>query len=313
MTRRLALLLIILAAVIGACEDPFVDPFVNDDRWFTVWGWIDPDAPFQEVRVIPVTRTSPVITGTDDRNAEINARVFSLNRRTGVETEWQHRLRQLDDGTFGHVFRSDEFVRPGDSLRLEVRRSDGPVTWAETVVPAPAPLDLADVGLVYEDTDGHLKQDILLRRVERPWTIRVLYRVEGDLLGKWYAPVEYRQSGRPDGNGNWIFTVDLTADQAKIRADIRAAVEAGAVPRPEIGEIPAAGLNRMNVGVIELAEGWDLPAGAFDEEIYAFPDVLTNVVNGYGYWGSGARSANQWVVPEEVSRRLGWPVWFPPM
>lgn len=307
MMRRLFILAIGLFALSTGCDDPFIDPFANDDRWFTVWGWVDPDAPRQEVRVIPVTRRPSIITGTSDNNSEINARVFSINLDSGIETEWDHRLATLEDGTFGHVFSADLFVRPDDSLRLEVRRSDGKVTWAETRVPRPAPIDPDEVGPVYEAEDGHLMQDILLRDVERPWSVRVLYRVEGSLLGKWYTAVEYRQSGHSDGQGNWIFTVDLTTDQEKIRADIKAAVEAGAVPRPEIGEIPSAGLNRMNVGVLELGEGWDLPSGEFDDEIFAFPDALTNVVNGYGYWGSGSRSTNQWIVPDSVSRRLGWP------
>ncbi len=312
MMRRLCFLTFVLVALSAGCDDPFVDPFANDDRWFTVWGWIDPDAPVQEVRVIPVTRRPAVITGTGDQNSDINARVFSIDLASGIETEWHHRLAPLSDGTYGHVFSADLFVRPMDSLRLEVRRSDGKISWAQTRVPAPAPIEVDDIGQVYESDTGHLLQDILLRNVERPWSLRVLYRVEGPLLGKWYTAVEYRQSGRSDGQGNWVFTVDLTADQQKIRADIKAAVDAGVVPRPEIGEIPAAGLNRMNVGVLELGEGWDLPSGDFDEEVYAFPDALTNVVNGYGYWGAGARTTNQWIVPDSVSSRLGWSWWSPP-
>jgi len=307
MRRLLTILLVGLVAVVAACEDPFVDPFSNEDRWFTVWGWIDPDAPLQEVRVIPVTRRSSVITSPNDPNAAINARVFSTNLASGQTTEWDHRLVELEDGTYGHVFSAELFTRPGDSLRLEVRRSDGPVTWAEMEVPLPAPIALDDIGEPYLGESGHVLQDMLLRDVERPWSIRVTYRVEGGLLGKWFKTVNYGHSGRPDGQGNWIFTADLTADQAAIRADILAAVEAGAVPRPEVGEIPSAGLNRMNVGVLELQEGWDLPAGEYDEEIYAFPDALTNVVNGYGYWGSGARSSQQWEVDSSLSRQLGWP------
>jgi hypothetical protein len=307
MMRCLLFLVAGLTALAAGCDDPFIDPFANEDRWFTVWGWIDPDAARQEVRIIPVTRRPSTITSPDDMNAAVNARVFSIDLGSGAETEWAYRLAQLDDGTYGHVFSASLFVRPADSLRLEVRRSDGRVTWAETVVPTPTPISLGDIGVVYEAENGHLLQDILVRGVERPWSLRVTYRVVGSLIDKWFKTVDYGRSGRSDGQGNWIFTVDLTADQEAIREDIRAAVEAGAVPRPEFGDIPDAGLNRMNVGVLELAETWDLPFGEYDDEVYAFPDALTNVVNGYGYWGSGSRVSQQWEVDSMLSRRLGWP------
>lgn len=305
MIRRILALLAVLAAVPG-CDDPFIDPFVNDGRYFTVWGWLDPESDRQEVRVIPVTRWSPEIRSETDPNATLDARVFFMDLNLETESEWAYRRARLDDGTLAHVYSGIVDVRPSGRYRLEVRRSDGRTAWAETSTPADYEIEGVQRGEPYLGADGHLRQDVTLRGVASPWDLTVTYLAEGGDK-KRSVWIDYGRVGGRDANGDWTFTVDLTADQVAVRADVEEGIENGEVPGPdENGNGVPFGLTQMGLRMTVLNEAWDLPAGPIDDETFSRPDILTNVANGYGFWGAAIRHTEQWGVATELSLRLGW-------
>ena len=131
MTRLLSWVPFVVAGVFfSSCEDSFIDPFANDSKYFTLYGYLDESKNFQPgtlhaVRVIPITRSSQVIENPDDSNARIDAEVFSIDLETGQEVRWGYTLEELADGTYGHLFQTRFFVNAGNTYRLEVRRSDG--------------------------------------------------------------------------------------------------------------------------------------------------------------------------------------------
>ena len=102
MMRRFALLpsvaLVLAAVTLSACETT-VDPFIEDDRFYTVFGYLDTATDLQAVRVIALGR---VIGST---SGEIDGAVSSTEIETGVVTEWYPELITFADSSVGSVFR----------------------------------------------------------------------------------------------------------------------------------------------------------------------------------------------------------------
>ncbi|MFB3133259.1 MAG: DUF4249 family protein, partial [Rhodothermales bacterium] len=134
--KILSLMLMIgLLLATAACDDAFIDPFDNDERYYTIYGFLDVRQTEHAVRVIPVTRFPERITTTTDPQSSIDATVTSTDLHTGATIIWRHSLDKLSDGTYGHIYRATFIVQTGRTYRLEVQRSDGKTASAETRVP----------------------------------------------------------------------------------------------------------------------------------------------------------------------------------
>ena len=66
------------------------------------------------------------------------------------------------------------------------------------------------------------------------------------------------------------------------------------------------GLTHTGLQIRMLDSGWDPPGGIFDPEILAQPGALSNVENGYGYFGSVGLYIQEWNI-EHLSTVLGYP------
>ena len=60
---RSILWIFLVSLTLSGCDDTFLDPFENEQRYFTVYGFLDPLQARQTVRVIPVTRFAEDISG----------------------------------------------------------------------------------------------------------------------------------------------------------------------------------------------------------------------------------------------------------
>ena len=79
-TRLPTLFFLIIVASTTGCDQTALDPFDNDERYFTVWGYLDELETQHSVRVVPVTRFPENILTTHDDQSFLDAKVFS----TGV-------------------------------------------------------------------------------------------------------------------------------------------------------------------------------------------------------------------------------------
>ncbi len=292
---RTALVGLLLA--IAACGDAFIDPFDNDDRYYTIYGFIDETKNFEPgaehaVRVIALSRFPERITSPTDDQATIDAVVTSIDVRTGQRITWQHTLEKLDNDTFAHIFRTRFFVRSGGTYRLEVRRSDGTTATAETKVPSTGGIE-ATIGTPHVDpASGVITQEIHLTRVPSPWNIDVVYRVGSDFAATPF-PLSYGRVGTPTNDGGWRFTVNITEDLGRLSRILGTPVSAI--------QLPTMGLK------IRLLDGrWTPPEGLFDPEVLAQPGTLSNVENGYGFWGSIGLYQHDWNISDELRGLLGF-------
>ena len=290
-------LLIGLLMATTACDDTFIDPFDNNDRFFTIYGFIDEAKNFEpgaehSVRVIPITRFPERIESPSDDQATIDAVVTSIEVQTGMEQRWAHSLEKLSDGTYAHIFRAAFFLQRGQTYRLEVRRSDGATASAETRVPSPRGIE-ATIGPPQVDPEtGTITQDVHLTNTPSPWDIDVIYRVGTDFTATPY-PLPYGRAGTPTEDGGWRFTIDITEDRKRLSTLL--GLEAANIRFPN-----------MALQIRLLDDQWTPPEGVFDPEVLAQPGVLSNVENGYGFWGSIGLYQHNWRVSDELRGLLGF-------
>ena len=289
--NRFHFLALAVVLLVSGCEDPFVDPFVSG-RHFTVYGFLSPFESEHSVRVIPVRRFPEDIDARDAPQSEIDAEVTSTNLNTGQVTRWRHALLRLDDGSFGHVFSAGFIVERGITYRLTVSRSDGAQSVAETTVPAA----LTAEELPSEIRGDTVTQVIRWKNVPKVDDVNILYCAAPLGLTGCYDGddghgllIAYGEVGRRVGN-DWEVPVQLSRDLSFLR-------EIAGLPQDDVLQ-----LNSFQMRVLGLDDKWTIYD---DPEEFAQPNALTNVENGFGYWGSVGNGLLEWVPDPAALDRLG--------
>ena len=301
--KRFLIITVMLSAVFlwQGCSDTIIDPFSNDGRYYTIYGFLDALETEHTVRVIPVTRHAERIASSSDAQAEIDAQVFSTDLRTGVRREWTHRLIQLEDGSYGHIFNSQFIVRPLRTYRLEVVRSDGKMATAETTVPYISDAALFEKGPeVFSADSTELYQDIYIPRIASPWEIQGIYLWGGGGTINRRVYVQHGRSGYRTADGGWQMRLTISEDQTVVRENIQWSIDTG-----DITESTLVGITAVGVQLRILDQDWDPPAGVFDPEILSTPGSFSNVTNGYGRFGSVGLYIQEWNA-EHLSVALGY-------
>ncbi len=278
------------------CEET-VEPFTNTDRYFTIYGFLDPSVDVQYLRVTPIRQlVDPPPPGP------IDAEVMITELETGRTIAWEDSLITFEDGTSGHVFLGRFRPLHSYTYRIEVQRSDGIITSAETQVP---PFIQADVSTPSTSTLGNgivrVRQQVDWNGIDfTPFRIQVWYRFGGIQPGSAFrdVPVTYSDEslGRFDEN-RWTITVDLTEDQNFLREEL-------GFPGNQAFPLILYGIG-MQVTVPDAQ--WRPPNDVFDPEILIQPGTLSNVDKGFGFFGSVAQLNAEWTLSEETARLLGYP------
>lgn len=291
------LLFLVLASVAAGCSgDTFIDPFDNDQRYFTLYGYLDELTQQHQLRVIPIQRTADDIVIPSEEQT-LNATVRTIDLATGQEYAWQYRLEPLADNTFAHVFESSFPIRQERTYRLEIERSDGVVTWAETTVPSTRTFPTVERSAVV-DENGVISQEVIVPGASRPWGINVVYYLAEDLCNHPAVKVPYERVATRVGEGQWGFTINLSDDSPGVQS--RGINDFFCNP----DFLP---LRFMGIEYRQLDAQWDLNADVLDPADFTQPDAQSNVVNGYGFFGSMAYYIDRFDVTQELSDQLGFP------
>ncbi|GAB5520635.1 MAG: hypothetical protein RhofKO_28860 [Rhodothermales bacterium] len=308
LSRELGVL-ILVGLVLAGCSSTELNPFENEDRYFTIWGYLDAEAETQYIRIAPVRRSPEQIDSPDDAQATLDAKVYMIEVDTGREFQWQKSLQRTDDGSgrYVHVFESHFRPFQGSTYRLEVTRSDGVRATTEVTVPDVRSEDFpVEYGEVYEGEDGQLYQDMLIRGIRSPGRMMMVYYAsigtrennEDIAIGVPYELVE----GEMDADG-WRFTAHLTEDVPEIEAEAIYLTEAVLKLTNTV-----FGVRLYAVGVyLQMPDAdWVLPSDLDTPEVLAQPH-FSNITNGYGYLGATGAYRYQWGVTEQ----LGWDMGLP--
>ena len=198
MSAAFSPLFLLLSTLLSGCNDTFIDPFENEDRFFTVYGFLDLLETEHTIRVVPVTRTPEEILGPAEPKAFLDAVVTSTDRTTGVVTSWKHALEKLEDG---QIFRAKFLVQPSRRYRLEVVRSDGVTTTAETTIPYFSDNTLMEIDpMVFSEDSTVVTQHLQITEIASPWDIQVVYRYWGGINARQLS-VPYGRTGTRTKDG----------------------------------------------------------------------------------------------------------------
>jgi hypothetical protein len=279
----LAAAFIVTTVATGGCDDAFTDPFV-EGRHFTIYGFLNAFDVEHFVRVSAVRRFPEDIQTPSSHHAEIDARVTSTDLSTGQQHLWSHRLSQFADGSYGHVFSAAFLVHKGHRYELVVTRSDEAVSTAETTVPSLRNWSVAPTEIQGDTTT----QIITWPGVSTPDDIDILYcaKPTGNLACSLVI-VPYGRRGRRTEEG-WEVKILLSRDLLFVRQ------------QGGFGDAILLELAPVEMRFTALDEKWILPEGQFAPTELAQPDALTNVENGFGFWGSVSRSSANWTPEPEA-------------
>ncbi len=277
----------VVAIMLSGCDES-VDPFIESDRYFSLFGTLDMNADTQWVRVVPIDTT---IFGMGAET--IDAVVSSTDLATRTLTTWRDSLFEFRDGSLGHVFYAPLRVQPGHIYRIDVDRSDGARSTAETEVPE---LPTATVGsvtrVVFSNGSIELTVPVSWAGVERPPArVETWYRF-GTTPRSNFEDLRFAYpsaDGSPDPG--WQIVARLSSDRDDILEQI----------------IPANFyFFGMGMRIVVFDEKFSPPGGVFDPDILSQPGSFSNVENGFGFVGSIGRFDVQWVLDDQTALDLGY-------
>jgi hypothetical protein len=291
----------LLLVLLAGCDDTLIDPFDNEERYFTVYGFLDLLETEHTLRVVPITRFAENIDSDEGGRGAIDAAVFTTDMTSGERREWTHHYTRLEDGTWGHIFKARFLVRPGRRYRLEVVRSDGKMATAETTVPYFSESTLIEKGpVVFEQDSTYIYQDVTIPEVSSPWDVTLIYMWSAYPINRRML-IPYGRPGYREPEGGWTMRINLSDDQVAVKEHVRDSFARGIPP-----DATTYALTAMGVQVRVLDAKWDPPGGVFDPEVLAQPGAMSNVEHGYGFFGSIGIYAEEWNIAE-YSDALGHP------
>ena len=208
---RFVPVLLFCALMLAACSDAF-DPFVESDRTFALYGFLDARQDTQYVRV-------QAITEQEEPGSTVAARVTSTDLVTEETIAWQDSLVRLDDGELGTAFFAVFRPEAGRMYRIEATRPDDPGAASEVVVmlPAEPPLQTAEPEVI----GGAVAQRLTLPGDLRPENVRVAYTVQRVEVGSDPIGFSFERNAQPVvGGGAFDVLVPLSRDAQVIRSTL---------------------------------------------------------------------------------------------
>jgi hypothetical protein len=289
--RSLIVLSITIAFLVG-CEDG-VSPSLGIEHPYTLWGIINPQQDTQAVRVFEIQETIQLV-----RSDPIDVVITSTHLQTGTQLVWKDSVIQLPDGDYRHVYWAPLSANAGDTFLLEARRSDGATSSAQTTVPPPVTLEILEPNPLMA-RDIKLPIFITGNPPNLP-RIDLEYRFLADLEDGtivWTEPVVISYSGRAEpASGGWSLDVRLSEDLISILRKLR---------DNEV-RYDRVILREMELRVHVGDEKWRSPIGFFDSDFLVEPGTLSNVENGFGFFGSGYMESIQWRPSDIMLARAGF-------
>ena len=281
-----AFFLLVLTACLTGCDSTEVDPFENDGRYYTVYGFLDPFSVEQELRVVPIRRTLENITSVSDPQASIDAFVTTTELETQQEIVWRHTLTEVvgPDSQYVHIYRALFNPLEGRTYALRVARANGNAATAQTTVPAVNRYEAT----LHDITPDSLILDILVPDIEQIWNVTVNFT----LLGGGVVRIDLGRPGTPTADG-WRYQINLIDAYRELSNRLNGD------PNGQVR------LEFYGVQTTLMPPDWLVVAeGEVDVNALAQPGVASNVEGGYGYWGSLGFHLKDWFVTPEIQRRF---------
>ena len=284
--------IVLFVSSLAACSDE-VNPFIGTELPYSVWGTINPQADTQAVRVFLIDDVLQLVSAEP-----LDADVSILHIDTGDRYAMQDSIIQLRNGDFRHIFWARFNVEYFENYRIEVERSDGQLTRSANIqVPGPIQLNVIPANT---NAVSNIIQTVHIEG-EPPSLPRIdvhyeAYSVDnqGFRLDENVVTVSY--SGTEVTRLDSLFLdIDLRADYRVIRQDFEDKQLDGFICLDDIAI-------DIHVG----NQSWRSPIGVFDENFLVEPGTLSNIENGFGYFGAGFVESVSVLPPNLLLVRAGF-------
>lgn len=294
-------LVCVLLTVFG-CEES-VDPIIGSEFPFTIWGFMNAGADTQYVRVYPISDELLLNAGSS-----IDAQVFSTDLTTGERREWTYKTFFFDSLSAGHIYWSPFHAEHKHRYRLEVVRSDGAISSAEVAVPAAVKFEmtLAENQIIFPiriigDAPNLVGPKVTYRAINIPpsnaWPPGT--PIYPAVLHHVTIPYEKALTREPDG---WRLTINIVRDTVDVRSEFRGSCLITSAQ----GSAPNIWVWDVEFTAVAADSAWNPPGGVFDPDILAVPGTLSNVENGYGFFGAGVGIRHRWEPDIDALERAGY-------
>lgn len=281
-----------LSIALWGCEES-VDPVLGTGQPFTLYGFIDPTADQQTIRIFPIDGRLLLAD-----NPTVDAQVESTDLETGQSVGWTEDFQRYVDGQYGFVYRGPFSAEYNRSYRVQVSRSDGTSSEVEVHVPPRIDMELLDP----IDTPGLVAQPVFWPS-ETPQLIdvKVIYNVQigvGFDFDTTKVTIPYSGRVRQDTDG-WHVNVRMAEDVDVVRDELFRRGLVNNFVTPII-------LHKVVVSSMIVNTEWNPPEGRFDIESLVEPGTFSNVENGFGFFGAGYVEQVGWLPEAELIRRSGF-------
>lgn len=281
------LLLSSTALVLSSCDDA-VEAVRTDGKAFTLYGYLNPKADTQAVRVFPIDE----ILEAEDRD-QVDGLMTSTNLETGSKVTWRDSLVTYLDNNQGHVFYSPSRVEFDTPYEVNIlRSSDGAITKATTQTP---PLVDDSIEIV-RDTGTDIEARVLWKDAPRLQNVKVRYKMLVELLGEiidTFFLVDYVAEEVVAGS-DWQISLQLDDDARQIFRTLN---------RPQGSRLT---LCEVNIEALVTNREWNPPNGDYDPDVLVQPGIFSNVENGFGFVGSGYNQTTVWLPDSTQIRGAGF-------
>jgi len=273
---------LLTVALTTGCEES-VNPVLGTDRAFTLYGFFNPQADTQAVRIFAIEGRLELT-----RPEPLDAKVVSMDLQRSQQHVWQDSVVQYESERYGHVFWSEFRAEFEHQYRLEVVRSDGARAQVEvTVPPLSEPLLLPPI-----IAPRFVFYPVLWQQAPRVNNIRARYYTN---CGTY--TFDYGLDGQEQVDGGTVVTVDLSQDARLIFQ--------------EVFFDPSCTIRELRLGEIELIVlvtnvEWVPPTGVYDAELLVEPGTFSNVENGFGFVGAGYPASFRWEPSESALLAAGF-------
>ncbi len=274
-------LLVCALVLTTGCEES-VNPILGTERPFTIYGFFNPVADTQAVRVFAIEDLLELT-----RPEPLDARVTSFDVQLGAQHVWQDSVVMFERARYGHVYWSAFRAEYRHRYRLEVTRSDGESVQVEVTVP---PLSEA---VLLEPTIAprFVFMPVLWQDAPRVNNIRVRYYTSCGFFDFDYG-LEQEQV-----EGGTVVTIRFSDDARLIFAEVFFE------PSCTIRDLK---LLDIQLTVLITNEEWVPPSGVFDAELLVEPGTFSNVENGFGFIGAGYPASFRWEPSDSARVAAGY-------
>jgi len=291
LVRLLPVFAIVLLLVSTGCEEA-VDPVLETDEAFSLYGFLDPSSDIQAVRVFTIDGVLQ-----DSSPAPLDAQVKTINRNSGEEIIWRDSVITYRDHSIGHVFYARFKAEHDTPYVLTATGSDGRTTSVDIRTP---PDGIATIDNIFS-TRSQVVVEMIWSNVPRVIQAEVSY----------FVSVPF-----PDGTDTTTVRVDIKSGRVSENSDGTWGVSI--LPSADIGVIFSAlqlqpglatvFLDNIEVRAFVTSDDWESPVGVFDPELLVQPGTFSNVTDGFGFVGGGYFDSFEFQLTDQVARDAGFSI-----